>query len=115
MLVIFALGALALSAGGSASPSATKLIGTDGPGFVITLKNARGVRVTRLRHGTYTIVIKDRSSIHNFHLKGPGAVNKKTAVTFVGTRTWTVRLVRGTYRYLCDPHAAAMHGSFRVT
>jgi hypothetical protein len=114
-LVVIVLGALAVSAGGSASPSATKLIGTDGPGFVITLKNARGVRVTRLRHGTYTIVVRDRSSIHNFHLRGPGAVNKKTTVGFVGTRTWTVRLVAGTYRYICDPHAASMRGSFRVT
>ncbi len=115
ILITAVLGALALSGGGSASPSATKLLATDGPGFTISLKTARGIRVTKLRHGTYTIVVRDRSRIHNFHLRGPGAVNKRTTVAFVGTRTWTVRLVAGTYRYICDPHATIMRGSFRVT
>jgi plastocyanin len=70
--------------------------------------------VKGLKAGRYRIVVRDRSAMHNFHLSGPG-VNKRTAVGFRGTRTWTVRLRKGRYRFVCDPHAAQMRGSFRVT
>jgi plastocyanin len=90
-----------------------KLVGTDGPGFTITVKKA-GKKVARVKHGRYTIVIHDLSAIHNFHLLGPG-VNKKTSISFQGTKTWTVTLKKGTYKYVCDPHASiGMKGSFRV-
>jgi plastocyanin len=100
--------------GAFASSTATTLNGTDGPGFTITLKKA-GVKVTKLKHGTYVIKVADKSSIHNFHLKGPGGVNKSTGVAFVGTKTWTVTLKAGKYTYVCDPHASIMKGSFTVT
>lgn len=90
------------------------LTATVGPGATISLRTARGQRVRKLRAGRYRIVVRDRSASHNFHLKGPG-VNKRTAVAFRGTATWTLRLRRGTYRFVCDPHAARMRGSFRVT
>jgi hypothetical protein len=62
----------------------------------ITLKRADGANVTRVRHGLKTFVIRDRSSIHNFHLFGPGGVDRKTGIAFVGTRTWSpVKLVAG--------------------
>jgi plastocyanin len=51
---------------------------------------------------------------HNFHLKGPG-LNKTTSVAGKGTFTWTVTLKKGTYTYVCDPHASFMKGSFKVT
>jgi len=41
-------------------------------------------------------------------------VNRKTRVAFRGTVTWTLRLRAGTYRFVCDPHARQMRGSFRV-
>ena len=65
------LAALALtSSAGAAAP--TKLVGTVGPGFTITLKKAaRPVRL--LTPGRYSITVADKSNIHNFHLKGPGA------------------------------------------
>jgi plastocyanin len=90
----------------------TTLVGTDGPGFTITLKKA-GKKVVSLPAGKYTITIQDKSNIHNFHLTGPG-VNKKTTVAGVGTSTWKVTLKKGTYRYVCDPHASIMKGSFTV-
>jgi plastocyanin len=96
------------------APSVTRLFATVGPGATISLRTAKGRRVSRLRRGRYRIIVRDRSSMHNFHLRGPG-LNKKTTVGFRGTRTWTVTLRRGTYRYVCDPHAARMRGSFRVT
>jgi plastocyanin len=93
--------------------TATKLVGTDGPGFTITLTKA-GKKVRTLTPGKYAILIRDKSNIHNFHLTGPG-VNKKTGVGFVGNRTWSVTLKKGNYKFVCDPHAAAMKGSFRVS
>ena len=104
---------LTLTAAAFAAGSANRLTGTDGPGFTITLKQG-GKKVTHLKAGTYTFVIADKSSIHDFHLTGPG-VNKKTSVAAVGTTTWTVKLKKGTYKFVCDPHASIMRGVLRVT
>ena len=51
--------------------------------------------------------------MHNFHLTGPG-VNVKTSVGATGTKTFTVTLKKGTYKFVCDPHAGFMKGSFTV-
>ena len=99
---------LTLTAAAFAAGSANRLTGTDGPGFTITMSKKT------VKAGTYKIVIRDRSSIHNFHLTGPG-VNKKTSVAAVGTTTWTVKLKKGTYKFVCDPHASIMRGVLRVT
>ncbi len=106
-------GALLLALPATAGTTATRLTATVGPSFTISLKKGT-TKVTRLKAGAYTIVVRDRSNLHNFHLRGPGSVNKKTGVAFVGTRTWTVRLRPGRYTYICDPHATTMRGSFRV-
>jgi plastocyanin len=106
----------ALLAGGSqaASHKVTKLYAQAGPGFKITVKRASFVQVRRLKPGTYTFVIQDRSTIHNFHLKGPGT-DKKTSVPFLGTKTWAkLKLKTGKYNFWCDPHKGQMHGSFIV-
>jgi plastocyanin len=97
-----------------ARQQATVLKGVVGPGFTITLKKTSGAKVTTLQHGAYTIMISDKSPIHNFHLYGPG-VKKTTGVTASGSATWKVTLRAGKYTYVCDPHAAAMKGTFRVT
>ena len=106
------LAALALtSSAGAAAP--TKLVGTVGPGFTITLKKtARPVRL--LTPGRYSITVADKSNIHNFHLKGPGVNKEITTVGFVGTKTVIVALKKGTYTFVCDPHFTSMKGSFRV-
>jgi plastocyanin len=96
----------------SALAGSAKLNGTVGPGFTITLTQG-GKKVTTLKAGAYTFVIADKSSIHDFHLTGPG-VNKKTGVGFTGTQTWQVTLKKGAYTFVCDPHASFMHGSFKV-
>jgi plastocyanin len=96
-----------------ASAALPKLVGTVGPGFTITLKK-NGVRVTKLKPGRYTFVIRDRANEHNFHLRGPGLNRTLTSVGFVGTKTVTLRLRAGRYTYVCDPHATEMRGSFRV-
>jgi plastocyanin len=107
-LLAAVVGALVLTAAVPAATTVGKLTATDGPGFTITM-SAKSVK-----HGVYKITVRDRSSIHNFHLIGPG-VNKKTSVAAVKTVTWTLTLKKGTYRFRCDPHATTMKGVLRVT
>jgi non-ribosomal peptide synthetase component E (peptide arylation enzyme) len=109
-LAALALGLLAVAPGQAALP---KLVGTTGPGFTITLKKS-GTKVTKLKAGKYLLTVNDLSSQHNFHLTGPG-VNKKTSVGGTGKTTWTVTLQKGkTFRFVCDPHASTMKGSFKT-
>jgi plastocyanin len=81
--------------------------GTVGPGFTISLAKKPK------KPGKVRLVIADKSSTHNFHLKGPG-VNVKTRVAAVGTKTFTVTLRKGKYTFLCDPHPTTMKGSFTI-
>lgn len=93
----------------------TRLVLTSGPGFTITLRTAKGQQVTRMKRGTYTIVVRDRSRIHNARIVAPG-FKRATTLRFVGTRRWKVALRRlGTFRFVCDPHAlTGMRGSARI-
>ena len=109
------LGALitALVVAATASAAPVKLSAVVGPAFNISVKKG-SKKVTTLKAGKYTMSVADKSNIHNFHLTGPG-VNKKTGVSFTGTAKWTVTLKKGTYKFVCDPHAPIMKGSFKVT
>jgi plastocyanin len=111
LAVLTVLAVLALLAPTAAR--AKTFYGRVGPGFTITLKRADGTIVRRVRHGRHTFVIRDRSSIHNFHLLGRG-VDRRTGISFTGRRRWIVRLRAGTYRYRCDPHRTTMRGRFTV-
>ena len=106
-------GALVLLGVAIAASSATKLIGTTGPGFSITLRDAQGNAVTRVEPGEFEIEVDDRSEEHNFHLQGPG-VNVSTDVAAVGKQTFNVTLANGRYTFVCDPHALQMRGAFDV-
>lgn len=81
--------------------------------FSIALNNPDGSPVSHLDPGTYTIVVRDFSEMHNFHLRGPG-VDMATSVDTTGAVTWTVALTDGRYTFQCDPHASIMHGAFTV-
>ena len=106
---------VSVASGYAATVSSPKLLGVSGPGFSIVLKTSSGKAVKNLKAGTYAIKVEDKSSIHNFHLFGPG-VNKATSVPFTGTKTWTVKLKPGTYTFQCDVHAASgMKGVVKVT
>ena len=120
MLRTFALAVTAIACGlaltgtSPAAPAAKTVQGSVGPGFTISL-TAGGKAVTKLKAGVaYRVVINDRSSIHDFHLSGPGIDRMLTSVDFMGTKSFVLTLRKGVYRFFCDPHAAIMHGSFRV-
>jgi plastocyanin len=106
----------ALVAATSSSAATVKTVnGTVGPGFTIGL-TMQGKKVTKLKAGTaYRFVISDRSSIHDFHLSGPGLNRVLTGVDFTGTKSFVLRLKKGSYRFVCDPHDEIMHGSFQVS
>ena len=100
--------------GGGGSASGT-LEGETGPGFEIEVKQ-NGEDAESVEAGTYTLKVEDKSDQHNFHLTGPGVDEKVTDVGFVGDKTVTVTLKKGTYTYQCDPHASqGMKGTFEVT
>jgi len=94
----------------------TKLVLTSGPAFVITLKTARGKAVKTMKRGTYTMVVRDRSRVHNAHVAAPGFNRKTSPLTYKGSQTWKVKLKKtGTLRFLCDPHArGGMKGSAKI-
>ena len=99
----------------TASAATPKLVGTVGPGFTISLKKA-GAKVTKLKAGKYTFVISDRSTIHNYELDGPKGFEKTfTSVPFTGTKTVTVTLKAGKYKFYCAPHESTMFGNFTVS
>lgn len=84
------------------------LTGSVGPGFDISLDGTDG-----LTAGSYTLVVEDRSSAHNFHLTGPG-VDVSTGVGAEGEESFAIELEAGEYTFVCDPHASQMNGSFTV-
>ena len=112
LLSLVAAATLVLSAPAGAAPKVVN--GSVGPGFTISLTSG-GKKVTSLKAGTYRFDVSDRSPIHDFHLSGPGVNKVITGVSFQGRKSITVKLKRGTYRYVCDPHASFMKGSFRVS
>jgi plastocyanin len=114
-LLLGAVAAAALAATGSGTAASAKTVnGTVGPGFTIGL-TMQGKKVTTLKAGTaYRFVISDRSDIHDFHLSGPGLNRVLSSVEDSGTKSFVLRLKKGNYRFVCDPHSGIMHGSFRV-
>jgi plastocyanin len=49
------------------------------------------------------------------HLSGPAFNRVLTSVEFTGTKSFVLRLRKGSYRFQCDPHAGFMHGRFLVS
>ena len=106
-----AVASLVLAA--SAGAAETKLAGTVGPGFTITLRTSDGADVSKLDAGEVEIEVKDLSEEHNFHLSGPG-VNLTTGVEAIGDTTFRTTLADGRYRFVCDVHPSSMAGQFDV-
>ena len=114
LFVVIATSAV-LVAGASATRSATPtLIGTDGPAYTISLK-LNGKAVKNLKAGTYKIVIHDKASAHGWSLDGPhGFARDISPVPFIGTKTVTLKLKAGSYKFYCPSHESFMFGRFTV-
>jgi plastocyanin len=110
-IVGIAVAALVVAA--SAGAEETKLAGTVGPGFTITLQTPQGADVKTLQPGEVELEVKDLSEEHNFHLSGPG-VDLTTGVETTGDTTFHATLVDGRYRFVCDVHPSRMVGTFDV-
>jgi plastocyanin len=110
-LLAVAATASALAATSTAAP--VRLSATVGPGYTITLKKGSTI-VRSLKRGKYVVTVRDRSSRHDFRLRGPVS-RLLSSVGWTGTKTVTVTLRPGRYSYVCDPHADEMRGSFRVS
>jgi plastocyanin len=111
--------ALALVALGGQAQNQTlfPFVGTN-DGFDIGITDANGNAVTRVEPGTYTFVVRDRSTQHNFHFASneDRTVDFRTELAFVGEQSFTVTLRPGTeYAYACEPHWEVMNGKFLVT
>lgn len=109
-LLVFAV-LLGATRGEAGSSQGTRLVGSVGPGFGISLRDAQGNAVTKVDPGTYEIEVTDLATEHTFHLRGPG-VDERTEVDFTGTVTWTVTFQDGSYSFFCDVHPTQMRGTF---
>jgi plastocyanin len=108
---------LAVTTTSARAAAHAKLIGVVGKNdaYKITLKTPQGKLVKTLKAGTYVVVVHDDSAIHNYELDGPhGKSWTFTAVPFMGTKTFTLKLVAGAYKAYCSAHESLMFQHFRV-
>ena len=92
-----------------------KLLATVGPRNTISLRSGAGAVLHHgVKAGTYSIVVRDRSKVHNAHLVGIG-VNRKSGLAATGTLTWKVKLSGGLLRFFSDRSPKTVRGSVRVT
>jgi len=91
----------------------TPLNAAVGPRSSIALKTAGGVPAGALVAGSYAITVRDRSTTDDFHLSGPGGVDRRTGVVGRTRVVWTLELRPGTYRYRSDAHPQ-LNGAFIV-
>jgi len=71
---------VATSAGGVPAKDSFALKGeVYATGFKIEMENAAGRKLRSIRAGTYRIKIEDKATIHNFRLRGPGALKQTLA------------------------------------
>jgi plastocyanin len=118
IVAAFALIVLALAATAFAASQAThpKLLGVVGKNdaFKISL-TSKGKTVKTLKAGTYTVVVQDDSTIHNYEIDGPNGKSLDiTSVGFQGTKTITLKLAKGKYKAFCEPHESFMFQNFTV-
>ena len=95
-------------------PATPKLLATVGPKNTISLKSASGAALKAVKAGTYSITVRDRSKLHNFHLVGKG-VNRKSGLAATGTLTWKLKLSAGALRFFSDKAPKTVKGSVKVT
>jgi plastocyanin len=108
-LFLVALVCAAVAIETASASGSTKVLGTVGPGFTISLKSTTGKKLTTVKAGMYAFVVTDKSSIHNFTVKGPGISNRMiTGTSFTGTKTAVLTLRPGKYTLYCTVHPTSV-------
>jgi plastocyanin len=116
-LMLALVGVLAASAAARTGMAHPKLVGVVGKNdaFKISLKTSSGKVAKTIKTGSYTFVIHDDSTLHNYELDGPhGKSWTFTSVQFTGTKTRTITLKAGKYKAYCAPHEVQMFQHFTV-
>jgi hypothetical protein len=100
----------------ASAASHQKLIGVVGKNDAYKISLSLNGKIAKsLKAGTYTVVIHDDSTLHNYELDGPhGKSWTFTQVPFVGTKTVTLKLVAGKYKAYCSAHESIMFQHFTV-
>jgi hypothetical protein len=112
LIALISASAVLVSSSLGARATTPTLTGTDGPGFTIDLKQ-NGKAVKTLKAGTYRFVIHDKAAIHGWSLDGPhGFAKDISPIPFVGTKTVTLKLKAGRYKFYCPNHESTMFGHF---
>ena len=112
-LIMLALAASALAASQATHPKLLGVVGKNDAFKISLTSNSKAVKT--LKAGTYTFVIQDDSTIHNYELDGPNGKSWTfTSVGFTGTKTITLKLAKGTYKAFCSPHESIMFQHFTV-
>ena len=84
-----------------------------GPKSTISLRSPTGAVLKTVKAGVYSITVRDRSRLHNFHLVGKG-VNRRSALVGMGTLTWKIKLSAGALRFFSDKSPKTIKGSILV-
>ena len=104
---------VAVAPAGASRAALPKLTGTVGPGFTITLKKA-GKKVMKLKAGRY--VDHDQGPLGRAQLPPHRAWAEQDDLDLGhGHDHVDGPAQKGTYKFVCDPHAPIMHGSFKVS
>jgi plastocyanin len=117
VLCVLSIGTASAGARSSANPLLIGTVGTN-DGFNIGLTDANGTKVSWIAPGTYDVLVRDQSRLHNFHLASNSdpTVDFRTDLDFVGEVTFTVTFRNETgYAYACEPHWQTMNGEFYVS
>jgi len=115
LVVVSAFAVTALARPQAGGKQLIGVVGKDNA-YKITLTTSSGKLVKTLEAGTYTFVIHDDATIHNYELDGPhGKSWTFTSVPFKGTKTIALKLVPGAYKAYCAPHESTMFQHFTVT
>jgi plastocyanin len=117
VLIVVSLGVASARAEPSVNTQLIATVGTN-DGFNIGLADANGTKVSWIPPGTYDVLVRDRSRLHNFHLASNDdpTVDFRTDLDFVGEMTFTVTFRDETrYAYACEPHWQTMNGEFYVS
>ena len=84
---------------------------TDRPQFLVRKSDRERIKEESQRHP-----MNPNSEIHGWSLDGPhGFAKDISPIPFTGTKTITLKLKAGSYKFYCPAHEPTMFGHFKAT